>query len=320
MKTLLMFPGQGSQYLGMCNDIYKSSFYAKKLFQKTKDILQIDFADIIFNTNNEILSKSYITQPAIALVSVSIYLTLIERYKANIDKLNIQGVIGHSLGEYSALCVAKYLPFEEMIKFLQKRGQAMYDCAKENTGMCAIIGCDKERIQTSINNIMAKCLVIANTNSKEQIVVSGYLDDIKKLKTELSTKAKRMIDLSVSGAFHSPLMKTAQDSLQDDIASLKLLPSNIAILQNYSGKFETDIKTIQQNLKQQITSPILFYENIQTAIQCGFDTFIEIGPKNVLSSLVKRCITKEQLDNVNIYKIENLEDVNNFQMFLDNIQ
>ena len=315
-----MFPGQGSQYLGMCNDIYKSSFYAKKLFQKTNDILQIDFADIIFNTNNEILSKSYITQPAIALVSVSIYLTLIEKYKANIDKLNIQGVIGHSLGEYSALCVAKYLSFEEMIKFLQKRGQAMYDCAKENTGMCAIIGCDKETIQTSINSVSAKCLVIANTNSKEQIVVSGYLDDIKKLKTELSTKAKRMIDLSVSGAFHSPLMKTAQDSLQDDIASLKLLPSNIAILQNYSCKFETDIKTIQQNLKQQITSPILFYENIQTAIQNGFDTFIEIGPKNVLSSLVKRCLSVEQLNNVNIYKIENLDDINNFQMFLNNIK
>ena len=311
MKTLLMFPGQGSQYVGMGKDIFDNYSYAKKAFQKVDEALDESFTKLIFEGNEEELKKSYNTQPALMVVSVAIYLALQEEYGTKLDKLNIQGLAGHSLGEYSALCIAGSLSIEETAKILRYRGQSMFDCVRDDTGMCAVIGSDRETIQQAIDNIKTKCLVIANSNSIGQIVVSGYLDDIEKFKIEIAGKAKKLIPLPVSGAFHSPLMKEAQDKVAEKIEKLNIQKPNISVLQNYSGRFENDINIIKNNLKKQITAPILWCENIQMAIEQGFDTFIEIGAKNVLTGLLKRIVPEEKKNEIKIINIEKVEDIKN---------
>ena len=304
-----MFPGQGSQYVGMGKDIFESYNYSKKAFQQVNEALGEDLTKLIFEGDENELKKSFNTQPALMVVSVAVYLALKEEYGSKLNELNIQGVAGHSLGEYSALCVAGGLSIGDTAKILRKRGKAMYDNVSNDTGMLAVIGSDKETIQNAIDNINPKCLVIANNNSIGQIVVSGYLDDIEKFKNEMEGKAKKLIPLPVSGAFHSPLMQKAQDSVEEDIDELNIQKPSVAILQNYSTKFENEPEEIKNNLKKQITAPVLWVESIQMAIEQGFDTFIEIGAKNVLSGLVKRIITKEQAETIKIINVEKVEDV-----------
>ena len=188
----------------------------------------------------------------------------------------------------------------------------MYQCVKDDTGMVAVIGCSIDTIQNEINHIKdRRCLVVANSNSVGQVVISGYLDDIEKFKKNIDGKAKKLIPLGVSGAFHSPLMQKAQEKMYDEIEKLNIKKTIYPVLQNYSGKFETDSNAIKKNLQRQITSPVMWCENIQYAIERGFDTFIEIGAKKVLSGLMKRIITKEQEDKIKVISIENVEEVKN---------
>ena len=309
MKTLLVFAGQGSQYIGMGKDIYDNYIYANKAFNQVNDTIGTEFLNLIFNGDENELKKSFNTQPALMAVSVATFLALKEEYGTKLDNLNICGVAGHSLGEYSALCVAGCLSIKETAKILRKRGEAMFNCVSDDTGMMAVIGSDKEIIQEHINKIKPKCLVIANSNSVGQIVVSGYKEDIEKFKESISGDAKKLIPLPVSGAFHSPLMKPAEDEIANDIEELNIQPPKYPILQNYSSNFETEPSIIKNNLKHQITAPIYWCENMQKAIQDGFDTFIEIGAKNVLSGLMKRIITKEQEKLIKIINVEKVEDV-----------
>ena len=317
MKTLLIFPGQGSQYIGMGKDIYEDYEYPKKAFNQINEALNEDLKSLIFNGQEEDLRKSYNTQPALMAVSVGIYLALNEEYGDKLNKLNIQGVAGHSLGEYSALCVSNGLSIKDTAIILRKRGQAMFNCVSNDTGMLAVIGSDRVAIQNVIDDIKPRCLVIANSNSIGQIVVSGYLEDIEKFKQEMAGKAKKLIPLPVSGAFHSPLMKQAQDDIEKDIDNLNIQNVKYPILQNFSGKFENNPEQIKENLKKQITAPVMWCENMQMAINKGFDTFIEVGAKNVLSGLMKRIITPDQADKIKIIKIENCEDIKNLKPMLD---
>ena len=317
MKTLLMFPGQGSQYVGMGKDIFDNYKYAKKIFQKVDETLDENFSNLIFTGDENELKKSYNTQPALMVVSVAIYLSLKEECGTKLDRLNIQGVAGHSLGEYSALCVAGGLSIEDTTKILRYRGKAMFDCVSNDTGMCAVIGSDKDTIQQAIDNIKPKCLVIANSNSIGQIVVSGYLEDIEKFKIEISGKTKKLIQLPVSGAFHSPLMQKAQSQVEIEIEKLNVKQPSVDILQNYSGKFENNVDTIKNNLKKQITAPVLWCENMQMAIEQGFDAFIEIGAKNVLTGLLKRIVPEDKKNEIKIINIEKVEDIKNLSSLLD---
>ena len=317
MKTLLIFAGQGSQYIGMGKDIYDNYIYANKAFNQVNDTIGTEFLNLIFNGDENELKKSFNTQPALMAVSVATFLALKEEYGTKLDNLNICGVAGHSLGEYSALCVAGCLSIKETAKILCKRGEAMFNCVSDDTGMMAVIESNKEIIQEHINKIKPKCLVIANSNSVGQIVVSGYKEDIEKFKESISCDAKKLIPLPVSGAFHSPLMKPAEDKIANDIEELNIQPPKYPILQNYSSKFETEPSIIKNNLKHQITAPIYWCENMQKAIAEGFDTFIEIGAKNVLCGLMKRIITKEQEDKIKIISIEKVEDIKNLSNILN---
>ena len=317
MKTLLIFAGQGSQYVGMGKDVYDNYTYANKALSQVNNVIGGDFLNLIFNGNEDELKKSFNTQPALMAVSVATFLALKEEYDIKLDKLNICGVAGHSLGEYSALCIAGCLSIIDTAKILRKRGEAMFNCVSNDTGMLAVIGCNKKIIQQHINNINPKCLVIANSNSIGQIVVSGYKEDIEKFKESISSDAKKLIPLPVSGAFHSPLMKSAEEKIANDIEALNIQSPKFPILQNYSSKFETEPSVIKDNLKHQITAPIYWCENMQHAIQEGFDTFIEIGAKNVLCGLMKRIIKKEQEDKIKIISIEKVEDIKNLSSILN---
>ena len=317
MKTLLIFAGQGSQYVGMGKDIYDNYTYANKAFNQVDKVIGGDFLNLIFNGDENELKKSFNTQPALMAVSVATFLALKEEYGTKLDNLNICGVAGHSLGEYSALCVAGCLSIKETAKILRKRGEAMFNCVSDDTGMMAVIGSDKEIIQEHINKINPKCLVIANSNSVGQIVVSGYKEDIEKFKESISGEVKKLIPLPVSGAFHSPLMKPAEEKIANDIEALNIKTPKFPILQNYSSKFETEPSIIKDNLKHQITAPIYWCENMQQALIDGFDTFIEIGAKNVLCGLMKRIITKEQEDKIKIISIEKVEDIKNLATILN---
>ena len=313
MKTLLICAGQGSQYIGMGKDIYDNYIYANKAFNQVNDTIGTEFLNLIFNGDENELKKSFNTQPALMAVSVATFLALKEEYGTKLDNLNICGVAGHSLGEYSALCVAGCLSIKETAKILCKRGEAMFNCVSDDTGMMAVIESNKEIIQEHINKIKPKCLVIANSNSVGQIVVSGYKEDIEKFKESISGDAKKLIPLPVSGAFHSPLMKPAEDKIANDIEELNIQPPKYPILQNYSSKFETEPSIIKNNLKHQITAPIYWCENMQKAIQDGFDTFIEIGAKNVLFNLIKRID-----DNVKVLHLEKIEEIQTFFETLNN--
>ncbi len=309
-----MFPGQGSQYVGMGKDVYDNFSYAKKVFDRVDEVLKTKnteynknynkFSDLIFNGTEDDLKKSYNTQPALMTVSLVVFLAIKEQHGSKLDTLNIQGVAGHSLGEYSALCVAGSLTLDETANVLFERGKTMFSCAGSDTGMLAVIGSDDETIQKNIDLIKPKCLVIANSNSLAQTVVSGYLDDIEKFKEQMKDKAKRLIPLAVSGAFHSPLMQTAQDKMFEKLDKLVFKQVKYPILQNYSSIFETDKDVIRHNLQYQITAPVLWVKSIQKAISSGFDTFVEIGAKNVLSGLVKRISS-----DVKVINIETTEDV-----------
>ena len=317
MKTLLMFAGQGSQYVGMGKNIYDNYTYANKALNQVDKVIGGDFLNLIFNGDENELKKSFNTQPALMAVSVATFLALKEEYGIKLDKLNICGVAGHSLGEYSALCIAGCLSIIDTAKILRKRGEAMFNCVSDNTGMMAVIGCGKDIIQWHINHINPKCLVIANSNSVGQIVVSGYKDDIEKFKESISSDAKKLITLPVSGAFHSPLMSPAENKIADYIETLNIQPPKYPILQSYSSKFETKPYVIKDNLKHQITAPIYWCENMQQALIDGFDTFIEIGAKNVLCGLMKRIIKKEQEDKIKIISIEKVEDIKNLSSILN---
>ena len=308
---MLVFPGQGSQYIGMGHDVFDKYQYSKKAFLQVNEILGQNLSDLIFNGDENELKQSYNTQPSLMAVSVAIYLGLKEEHGNKLDKLNISGVAGHSLGEYSALCVSGCLSISETANILRKRGRAMSNCVSNDTGMLAVIGSDAKTIQENINIINPKCLVIANSNSVGQIVVSGYLDDIEKFKVQMNNKAKKLIQLPVSGAFHSPLMQQAQNDIENEIDKLNIQKPIYPILQNYSSEFETNPVNIKMNLKKQITSPVLWCENMQLALSKEFDTFIEIGAKNVLSGLMKRIVPKEKENKIKIINIETVNDIEN---------
>ena len=297
---MLVFMGQGSQYVGMGKDVFENYEYSNKVFKQVDEVLDKyihddlktlgynSLSDLIFQGTEEHLKISEYTQPALMTVSVATYLAMVEEYGEKLADLNIQGVAGHSLGEYSALCVAGSLNVKDTAVIIHKRGLAMTNCVKDNTGMLAVLGCEIDDINKTIQEINAKCLVVANINSPSQIVVSGFLDDIKTFEVAIKPYAKRVVLLPVSGAFHSPLMRQAEEDILNDICNLNIKDAKYKIMQDYSSAFSLNGDDIKENLKKQITSPVNWVKMIQNAIDDGFDTFIEVGAKNVLTNLIKK--------------------------------
>ena len=299
----VLFPGQGSQSVGMCKEFYDNFEYVKNLFKEADDILKINITKMILEGPKEKLNLTENTQPAIFLTSYSIFQVL--NQESNLDLSKAKFYAGHSLGEYSALACAGSLTFQETLELLKARGQAMQNAVpKGKGGMMAVLG---ETID-SINNIIDtnskkfQCFV-ANDNSPGQQVLSAFQEDIEKLSKILDEKKIKYIILPVSAPFHCPLMKSASEIMQYKIQKTHFKDPNINIVSNVTATSSINSGEIKKLLVQQIEKPVRWRETILNIINNGVKEFVEIGPGKVLSGLVKRIDR-----NIKTHQINGLSD------------
>ena len=281
MKAYI-FPGQGSQFPGMGVDLHNSSPLAKELFEKANDILGFPITETMFNGTEEDLKQTKVTQPAIFLHSV---ITAIVAK----DSFDPKMVAGHSLGEFSALVANKTLLFEDGLKLVFQRAQAMQKaCELQPSTMAAVIGLANEVVEQICNNI-EDIVVPANYNCPGQIVISGSITGIEKACKELQEAgARRAMVLNVGGAFHSPLMEPARVQLEDAIHATEFGKPLCPIFQNVTALPTSDPITIKENLVAQLTAPVKWTQTIENMLKNGASSFTEVGPGNVLKGLVKK--------------------------------
>ena len=281
MKAYI-FPGQGAQFVGMGKELYEQSAEAKALFEQANEILGFRITDIMFNGTEDDLKETKVTQPAIFLHSVILAKVLGTSFKPDM-------VAGHSLGEFSALVAAGALSFEDGLRLVAARANAMQKaCELQPSTMAAILGLD----DTVVEEICAKVddvVVPANYNCPGQLVISGSITGIDKA-CELLTEAgaKRALKLNVGGAFHSPLMESARAELQSAIENTAINSPICPIYQNIDAKPYTDAESIKKNLIAQLTGAVRWTQIVQHMLQDGATSFTEVGPGNVLQGLVKK--------------------------------
>lgn len=284
-KIGFMFPGQGSQYVGMMRDILEVSGFARKTMAKASEILGEDLKEICVNGPLETLKQTKYTQPAIFTHSYILFTLLKER------GLHPDGVAGHSLGEYSALAAAGAFSFEDGFKLVKIRGELMQKSGEINPGtMAAIIGMDAEQVDNICHAASAKGVVVAaNYNCPGQIVISGEVDAVREAISIAKEKGARLArELVVSGAFHSPLMDHAMEGLAKAIDETNIQDIEIPLYANVTGKPVQKAQEIRESLKKQLLSPVRWQESMENMIRDGFNFFLEVGPGNVLQGLLKR--------------------------------
>ncbi|MBP7710386.1 MAG: ACP S-malonyltransferase [Rickettsiales bacterium] len=309
MKTALVFPGQGSQVVGMGRDLFENFASAREVFQKTDEILGVNLSKIMFEGPSEELTKTENTQPALMAVSIALTTVLEKEFGKKIADI-CSFVAGHSLGEYSALCAAKAISLEETAKLLQVRGREMAKCGEKTQGaMAAILGVEIE-VAHEIAREAAQGDVcqVANDNSVGQVVISGSKVAIDRaLEIAKAKGAKRAIALPVSGAFHSALMLDAQNEMKIALAKAEIKSPLIPVVANVTANLVTEPNEIRNLLAQQITGSVRWRETMLFMESQGVEEIIEIGSGKVLAGLVGRTCA-----NMKSRSIQNSEDLKAF--------
>jgi len=281
-KVAFVFPGQGSQAVGMGKDFYDNSEIGKDFFKKADSILDFSLSDLCFDGPIEILSKTVNTQTALYTVSAIAYETLKEQIKPFV-------CAGHSAGEYAALFAAKAFDFENGLKLISKRAFFMNQISLANPGsMAAVLNLPIETIQ-EINEKVSGICVTANINTPVQIVVSGEKEAIEQaMPLYKEAGAKRVLPLNVSGAFHSPLMKEAEIKLGEYLQSIEISKLEVPVIANITAEIENEPEEIKKNLKSQITGSVQWVKSCTKMAEMGTEVFVELGSGSVLTGLIKK--------------------------------
>jgi [acyl-carrier-protein] S-malonyltransferase len=300
----VIFPGQGSQLVGMSKDLYNKYSLVQNLFKEGDDILGFSLSNLILNGPKEELDFTENTQPAIFMVSYSIFKLIKEEF--NIDLNRASFFAGHSLGEYSALASAGSLSFSNTLKILKIRGKAMQSSVPRGVGgMVAVLGSEIEKIENIIKENKSKyeCFV-ANDNSEGQVVLSGNINDLEKMMLDLKAANIKNIKLPVSAPFHCKLMNKATVIMKEEISKLNFAEPKNSLVSNVTGKEISNVDELKDLLVKQIENRVRWRESVLLMINKGVNQFIEIGPSKVLSGLIKR-IDK----NVKVSAINTEEDI-----------
>ena len=303
MKTL-MFPGQGSQSVGMGADLYKNFELVKKIFKQADEKLNFRLSKIILDGPENELKLTKNTQPAIMTLSYSIYKLIIEEF--GVDIKDAKYFCGHSLGEYSALVSIGSLKFEDALYLLHERGKSMQEAVPEGQGaMLAVLGLKLKDIEKIIKEIKVKGICeIANDNSDSQVILSGEKKAIDEISNILKKNKKKSIFLPVSAPFHCSLMKSAAEKMKDKILKTNFKKPNKEIISNVTARPVVDTEIIKKLLIDQISSKVRWRESLLYMVENGVNEFIEIGPGKVLSGLAKRIS-----GNINVKSINTIEDI-----------
>lgn len=287
MSTSVLFPGQGSQFVGMAKELYDTSSVAKKRFDQANEILGFDLKSIMFNGPDEELKQTEFTQPAIFLHSIALAETITD--------INPQMTAGHSLGEFTSLVYAGVISFEDGLKVVRKRGQLMQEAGIKNPGaMAAVIGMDDDIVSEICKNASLKSTLLvipANFNSPGQLVISGHDEAVDEAIIMLkSAGCKIAKKLPVSGAFHSPLMESALKGLKDSLSKISFNDAKFPVYSNFTAEPTVDGTTLKNNVLEQLLSPVQWTKTMINMEKNGASEFIEIGPGKVLQGLVKRTL------------------------------
>lgn len=278
-----VFPGQGAQFVGMGLDLYNEQSEARRLFEQANDILGFPITKTIFEGTEEELKQTKITQPAVFLHS---YISAYIGHAAEQSSM----MAGHSLGEFTALAVSGVLSFEDALRLVSKRALAMQkSCEEAPSTMAAILGLEDDVVENLCKQSAPEIVILANYNCPGQAVVSGSIKGVEKV-IELAKEAgaKRALQLNVSGAFHSPFMQSAREALEKAILEINFSEPSCPIYQNVDALPHTNPEEIRSNLIKQLTAPVRWTQTIQNMMADGATEFIEYGPGNVLTGLIKR--------------------------------
>jgi [acyl-carrier-protein] S-malonyltransferase len=294
-KIAFVFPGQGSQYVGMGKQLYDASPAARRIFEQADAVLGFPLSTLCFEGPQADLDDTYNAQPAILTVSIACLEALKERF----GPLGYVGaptlVAGHSMGEFTALVAAGVLDFEDALKLVRERGRLMKESGEERPGgMAAVIGLDEQALEEVVLEAQSEGVVtLANANSPGQTVLSGEVAALTRAMELAKARGARLVQrLAVSIASHSPLMQQASQHFNELVSRINLRPPEVPLIANISAQALTTVEDLRTELSEQLTRPVQWTRSVQEMVSHGVDTFVEIGPKQVLSGLIKR-ITPE---------------------------